>query len=134
MLITLGLFKKICPFKFSPCPLGFGIKVPVGSRYLLPLFIEKKKSNLRCAIPVCGTSKQKYFMQKAKFRKIIKPCHICLTCYICHLLSPDIKYVRPRHKTKFLHLTLVDFRHCKIYVKPLAHLRHLTRQATENNI
>ena len=37
-----------------------------------------------------------------------------------------------RHKTKFYNLTLADFRHCKVYIKPLAHLRHsysITRQA-----
>ena len=36
--------------------------------------------------------------QKATFRESRKPY---LTCYTYHLLSPDIKYVRLKCKTKF---------------------------------
>ena len=93
--------------------------------YLMSSFIEKK-STLRCATPVCGTSKHKYLMPKSKVQKRYKSY---LTFYLYHLLGPDIKYVTLRHKTKFQNHTLADFRHCEIYVKQLAHLRHITRQA-----
>ena len=52
-----------------------------------------------------------------------------MPCYIYHLLSPHIKYIRLRHRTKFQNLTLADFRHCKMHIKPHAHLRHITCQA-----
>ena len=45
------------------------------------------------------------------------------------LAKSKIKYVRTRHKTKFYNSTLADFRHCKVYVKPLVHLSYLRRQA-----
>ena len=47
--------------------------------------------------------------QKAKFRKSISHVLLATSC----LLSPDIKYVRLRHKTKFEILTLADFRHVR---------------------
>ena len=46
-----------------------------------------------------------------------------------HLLSPDIKYIRHRNRTKFQDLALADFRHCKMYVKLFANLRHIKYQA-----
>ena len=64
----------------------------------VPVGMDLLRSNLRCAILVCGTSKHKCFMPKCKNQKKYKSC---LTCYIHHLLSPDIKYVRLKLKIKF---------------------------------
>ena len=33
--------------------------------------------------------------------KVLEIYKSCLTCYVYNLLSPEIKYVRFRHKTKF---------------------------------
>ena len=69
----------------------------------------QKKSNLRCAIPVCATSK--ISCQKAKF----------ITCEVQTLNTADLD---ARLSFEILPLLTLG-----MYVKPLAHLRHLTRQA-----
>lgn len=61
--------------------------------------------------------------QKSKFRESISRA-LLVTSVTCL----DIKYVRLRHKTKFWNLILADFRHLKMYFKPLANLSHMTRQ------
>ena len=108
----------------SPLPFSFLWKLNMNNKFQLActsfLCSLKRKSNLRCAMPVSGN---KYFTPKSKVQKYAMPC------YIYHLLSPDIKYVRLRHKIMSWNLTVANFRHCKMYVKLLAHLRHLTRQA-----
>ena len=82
------------------------------------LCLLKKKSNLRCAIPVSVTSKNKYFMPKSKVhaflptsityyvqtlntsdldtRLIFKILHIA-KCTLNHLLISDIQHVKLRH-------------------------------------
>ena len=89
--------------------------------YLFSLFIEKKIKSKMCHASLW---KHKYFMPKSKVQK-----KYAMPCYIYHLLSTDIKYVRLRHKIMSWNLSIANFRHCKMYVKLLAHLRHLTRQA-----
>ena len=111
---------SLSPLSLSP----FLWKLNMNNKFQLActsfLCSLKRKSNLRCAMPVSGN---KYFTPKSKVQNYAMPC------YIYHLLSPDIKYVRLRHKIMSWNLTIANFRHCKMYVKLLVHLRHLTRQA-----
>ena len=74
------------PLSPPPPPFGFFFWKPNVTKKFQLVCIScpcslQKKSNLRCAISVCATSRHKYFMPKSK---------------VHHLLSPDIKYGRLR--------------------------------------
>ena len=61
----------------------------------LTLEDTEKNLNLWHDLSVYGTGKHKYVIMKAK-----KKYKSYFTCYIRHLLSPGIRYVRLRHKAK----------------------------------
>ena len=115
---------SLSPLPPLPPPLWLFSGIPIwikrSSCYVPLVFVhwKKIKSEVSCQSVELGNINSS--CQKVKS---------CLTCYIYHFLIPDTEYVSLRHKNKFWNLTLADFRYCKMYVKPLVYLRHITRLA-----